>query len=272
MLEATTMTQIETSLGLAEGTLQEAIASDDAKTIEIPTGKFYDTDKHVIKTLEENETFLKNTRAEANTAGLEKGIKDMRNELGYSFEGKTLANLMKAHADKILKDAGTEPSAKIEELTGDLATLKGLNVGLQGTIDTMTSEGLLKDNQRKIDVNILASIKGELTLSKEQITTLFKSEYEVVEEEGKQLIKKGGVTLKNDLLDPLTLADIMPKFIEPFAKKVEGGAGGGDSSGEGKAGSLDAFVKEMENAGKPQGSEEFNLEMNKRIGDKTLSI
>ena len=257
------MAQIETSLGLAEGTLQEAIASADATTIEIPTGKFYDTDKFVIKTLEENETFLKNTRAEANTAGLEKG---------YSFEGKTLENLMKAHGDKVLKEAGTEPSAKIEELTGDLATLKGLNIGLQGTIDTMTSDGLLKDNQRKIDGNIFASIEGELTLSKSQVATLFKSEYEVVEEDGKQLIKKGGVTLKDAVLEPLTLADIMPKFLEPFAKKIEGGGGGDDTKGAGKEGTLVAFIKEMEASGKPQGSEAFGLEMNKRIGDKTLSI
>jgi len=38
--------QVESSLGLAEGTLQEAIASEDAKTIEIPVGKFIDTEKH----------------------------------------------------------------------------------------------------------------------------------------------------------------------------------------------------------------------------------
>ncbi len=272
MLEATTMTQIETSLGLAEGTLQEAIASDDAKTIEIPTGKFYETEKYVIKTVEDHDIFMKNTRTEANVAGLEIAVKEARTKYGYTFEGKTLENLMKAHSDKIAADSDKEPNDKIEELTGDIATLKGLNVGLQGTIDTMTSDGLLKDNQRKIDGNILASIEGELTLSKLQIATLFKSEYEVVDEDGKQLIKKGGVTLKSETLDPLTLADVMPKFIEPFAKKVEGGTGGGDSSGDGKAGSLEAFVKEMDAAGKPQGSEEFNLELTKRISDKTLTM
>jgi len=84
------MTEMETVLGLAEGTLQEAIASDDATKIEIPQGKFIDTDTHVIRTKEDQDTFLKNTREEAKKAGLEQAIKEMRNELGYSFEGKTL--------------------------------------------------------------------------------------------------------------------------------------------------------------------------------------
>lgn len=265
------MTEIETSLGLAEGTLQEAIASDDAKKIEIPTGKFIDTEKHVIKTLEDHETFLTNTRNEAKVAGLEKGIKDMRNELGYTFEGKTLENLMKAHSEKVLADSGAEPDAKIQELTGDLDKLKGINSGLLTDLDNMKADGLLKDNQRRIDGNILESITGDLTLSKSQVATLFKSEYQVVEEDGKQVIKKGGVTLKNDTnLDPLSLADIMPKFLEPFVKGVEGGAGGGDSTGDPKAGTLEAFNKEMETSDKT--SEEINLEMGKRMADKTLSL
>ncbi len=266
------MTQIETSLGLAEGTLQEAIASADATKIEIPTGKFIDTEKHVIKTTEDQEVFIKNIRDEANNAGREMLIKETRNNLGYEFDGKTMDNLLKAHADKILKDAGTEPDAKIQEQAVDITKLQGVNADLQETINGLNLASTQKDSKLKNESDILSSIEGELILPKMDIMTLFLTRYEVGMEDGKQVLKQGGAVLKNDLREPLTIQDIMPKFLEPYIKPVEGGAGGGDSTGGGKEGTLEAFVKEMETAGKPQGSEEFNLEMSKRVTDKTLSI
>jgi hypothetical protein len=265
------MTEIESSLGLAEGTLQEAIASDDATKIEIPQGKFIDTETHVIRTKEDQDVFLKNTRDEAKVAGIEQAIKEARNNLGYSFEGKTLENLLKAHGDKIQADTGAEPDAKIQELTTDLEKLRGVNSEWENKYNGLVSESAAKDNQRRIDTNILNSIEGDFILPKTQLSTLFKSEYQVVEEDGKQLIKKNGETQKNPAnLEPLALADIMPKFLESFVKPVEGGSGGGDSTGNPKAGTLEAFEKEMSDAGKSR--EDMNIEMQRRIRDKTLSI
>ena len=265
------MAEIETVLGYAEGTLQEAIASDDAIKLEIPQGKFIDTETHVIRTKEDQDTFLKNTREEAKKAGLEQAIKEMRNELGYSFEGKTLENLLKAHADKVQADAGAEPNAKIKELTTDLEKLRGINSEWETKYNTLVSESTAKDNQRRIDTNILNSIEGEFILPKAQLSTLFKAEYEVVEEDGKQLIKKNGETLKSEATrDPLTLTDIMPKFLEAYVKQVSGGSGGGDSTGNPKAGTLEAFEKEMSEAGKSR--EEMNKEMQSRIKAGTLTI
>ncbi len=265
------MTEIETVLGYAEGILQEAIASDDAIKLEIPQGKFIDTEKHVIRTIEDQDIFLKNTRDEAKTAGLEQGIKDMRNELGYSFEGKTLQNLLKAHGDKIQADAGAEPDAKIQELTTDLEKLRGINSDWETKYNGLVTESTAKDNQRRIDNNILNSIEGDFILPKTQLSTLFKSEYQVVEEDGKQLIKKNGETQKNPAnLEPLTLADIMPKFLETYIKPVSGGSGGGDSTGTPKAGTLEAFEKEMSEAGKSR--EDMNIEMQRRIKDGTLTV
>jgi hypothetical protein len=265
--------QVESSLGLAEGTLQEAIASEDAKTIEIPVGKFIDTEKHVIRTTEEHETYLGNIREESKKAGLEIAVKGARTDLNYDFEGKTLENLLKAHGDSVLKGANIEPSAKLEELTGDMDKLKAINLGLEDKYKTLVSESHEKDNRRKIDGSILDSMTGEFTLPKNQLSTLFKAEYQVVEEDGKQLVKQNGETLKNDsTLDPLSLSDIMPKFLEQFAKKATGGAGGGDTTDPGKAGSMEAFIKEMNDKGVSSGSEAFNIEMGKRISDKTLTM
>lgn len=265
------MTEIESSLGLAEGTLQEAIASDDAIKLDIPQGKFIDTETHVIRTKEDQDIFLKNTRDEAKKAGLEQAIKEARNDLGYNFEGKTLDNLLKAHGDKIQADTGAEPDAKIQELTTDLEKLRGVNSEWETKYNSLVSESTAKDNQRRIDTNILNSIEGEFILPKAQLSTLFKAEYEVTEEDGKQLIRKNGETLKSEATrDPLTLTDIMPKFLETYVKQVSGGSGGKDSTGNPKAGTLEAFEKEMSEAGKSR--EEMNKEMQSRIKAGTLTI
>ena len=265
------MTEIETVLGLAEGTLQEAIASDDAKKIEIPTGTFVDTENNTIFT---NKDLLKrddNLKEEHKKAGLEMAIKDYKRDNDFDFDGKTLELLLSASNEKVLSDAKIEPDAKILELTGDLKKLKGINEELTINIDTIKQETAVKDNQRKIQGDILESIKGDLTLTKNQILTLFQDEFQVMDEDGKRLIKKGGETLKNpDNMDPLTLADVMPKFLEQFAKKVDGGNGGGDSTNEDKAGSMAAFITEMEGKDHAVGSEEFNKEMGVRIAAKTL--
>jgi hypothetical protein len=271
--------QVESSLGLAEGTLQEAIASEDAKTIEIPVGKFIDTEKHEIFTKEDFLKRVSNIKEESEVIGVEKAVKKARTDMTLDFEGsrkgggENVKLLIDAAIARATKDSGVEPNEKIKELTIDLDKLKGMNSDWESKYNNLVTESSARDNQRKIDGNILESITGELTLSKPQITTLFKSEFEVVEEDGKQLIKKGGQTLKHDTtLEPLSLADVMPKFLEPFAKKVTGGGGGGDTIEPGKAGSMDAFIKEMTDKGVSSGSEAFNIEMGKRISDKTLTM
>lgn len=271
------ITEIESSLELAEGTLKEAIASADAVNIDIPAGKFFDTETHVIKTKDDHDQYINNLRNqyadENKKAGLEVAVKNYKSESGLEFEGKTIEKLAEAITLKAQADAKVEPNTKIEELNKDLKRLKEINEGWETKYNDLNNSTAKQAQQRTIDGNILSNITGELTLPKEQIMILFKAEYEVVEEDGKMVVKKGGETLKNDSnLDPIPLKDIVSKFIETFAKKPSGGAGGGDTTGEGKAGSMEAFIKEMEADGKSVGSEEFNVEMQRRIADKTLEV
>lgn len=263
---------VENSLGLEKGILSKAIENTENVTIELPKGKFIDPETHVIRSNEDQETFLNNIKTEQKTAGVEIAVKEMRNKLEYNFEGKTIENLLTAHGEKVLKDAGTEPDKKIEELNIDLSKLRGNNTNLQDQLDEMVKNTSLKDNQRKVDGNILSNIGDNLTLSKEQVMTLFKSEHQVVEEDGKFVVKKGGETMKDDNREPLNLKTILESFTTDFVKTAEGGSGGGDTTDGGKAGSLEAFTKRQIDLGNNVGSEKFNIAMNKELADGTLKI
>ncbi len=273
MITEDNIVQIETGLGLKEGTLKDAIASEEAVTVEMPVGKMYDPEKFEIRTKEDHETLIGNIKSENKIAGLEIAIKEKRSDLKYEFEGKTLDNLLSAHATKVLADAKIEPDAKNLELTNDNKQLNKTNLEIQKKLDDLVLSTDQKDSRRKTEGNIMTHISDDLTLNRSQILTLFLAEHEVVEEDGKQLVKKAGQTLKDDgTREPLQLKDIVATFTEAFKKPVEGGGDGDDTTGDGKAGSIEAFTKEMEKKGVAVGSVAFSEEMNKRIGDKTLTI
>jgi|TARA_Y100000310_G_C20682639_1_gene816898 hypothetical protein len=268
------MNEIESSLGLAEGTLQEAIASEDAKKIEIPTGTWTNTDTHEVFLKEDYAKRTDNLKEENKTAGIEIAVKGARTDLGLDFEGKTIDNLLAAYKSKILADAKIEPDGKISELESDKLKLQELNKEYVSKYDSLVAESLKKDGQRSIDENILSKLSDKLTLSKADAMLLFKARYEVVEEGGKIIVKQGGETMKdNTTLEPLSLETIIDSFTEPYTKKPEGGAGGGDTTDPGKSGTLEAFNKEMESRGDHAlGSENYMTEMNVRISNGSLKV
>lgn len=264
--------QIESGLGLTAGTLKDAIALDENVKIEVPKGKIYDDTTHVIRSNEDHETYIGNIKEESKIAGLEIAIKGVRNDLNLEFEGKTMDNLIAAHSKKVLSDASIEPDNKITDLNSDLEVLRGKNISLQTQYDDMVSQTAIKDNQRKVDTNIYSAIPENLTLPKDDIMLLFKAKHDVVEEDGKIVVKENGSVMKNDLRDTISVNDVMTKFSEQYVKAVEGGTGQGDTNGQSKGGSLEAFAARMEKQGVPQGSEEFSIAMNKEMEAGTLVV
>lgn len=262
---------VETSLGLDKGTLSTAIESEDKVTIEVPKGKFVDPETHVIKSNEDHETFLTNVRTEAKQAGVEIAVKEARSASGLEFEGKTIDNLLKAHSDKVLKDANIEPEAKVKELGVDLDSLRDRNTTLQGQLDQMVKDGQVKDNQRKIDSDILGGIPDNLTLSKGQIMTLLKSDYDITQQDGVTVVMQNGEVLKDDNRSPVKLGDIITKFSAGFAKGNEGGTGGDDTKLKAKAGTLEAFTEAQVDAGNNVGSEAFALALQKAYTDGVIT-
>jgi hypothetical protein len=270
--------QIETGLGLTAGTLKDAIASEENVKIDVPQGKIYDDTTHVIRSNEDHKIYINNIKEENEVRGVEKAVKMARTEHSLDFEGSRKGDgenvnfMLKAFAAKAIADANIDPDKKIEALTNDVEVLKGLNGKLQVNYDEMVEQTARKDNQRKVDTNIYSAIPENLTLPKDDIMLLFKAKHDVVEEDGKIVVKENGSVMKNDLRDTISVNDVMTKFSEQYVKAVEGGTGQGDTNGQSKGGSLEAFAARMEKQGVPQGSEEFSIAMNKEMEAGTLVV
>lgn len=257
---------LEEKLKLPDGTLKAAIDNTENVKIAIP--------ELLVFTKDEDATRVQNLKNEAKTAGVEIAIKEARTSLGLDFQGKTMENLLNAHKEKVVKEAGIAPDAKVTELTKDNGLLKENLNTLQGQFDTFKTSVGLEKQQNEINNHVLSKIPANITIDKGDMLTLFNSRFQTEKTvDGKIVFKKDGAVLKNTTtLDPLSAEEVLSTFVTPYLKKPEGGAGGVDDPGNNKPGSLAAFEKEMKDKGVNSGSLEFNQEMAKRITNKTLVL
>ncbi|MGR3221307.1 MAG: hypothetical protein ACUZ8H_16040 [Candidatus Anammoxibacter sp.] len=261
------ITDLEKSLKLKEGTLTEAIKSEDE--VEVPISEL------VIRTKEEEESRNTNLKSESRTVGIEMAVKKVRTDLGLEFTGKTAENLAEAVKIKTLEDAKIEPDKKILDLEKDKADLQKNIVGLGQDLEKQKSLFVAEKNTRKIDEQILKSINKETTIPKANILTLFKAEYGTAlnDKEVVEISKHGEVLKDKTTLNTKSIDEIMTDYLTPYLKKAGGGAGEGDDpKNKGKAGTMEAFIETQEKLGNKPGTEKFNREMQSAISDKTLKV
>ena len=268
MLNEEQIKALEQKLHLEDGTLANAISSEEEVNIDLP--------ELTIRTAEQEEQYATNLRSEAKTAGVEMAIKGVRNDLGLDFQGKTMDNLLEAHKAKVLADAKSElgePDKKITELQKDLDTVRQ-NLQAKTTELENVQAGIQKErDQMAIDQKILSAMPKNLTLSQDDALLLFKNKHSIEKTDNSLVISRDGQQLKDKTTaSPLSLDAVLTDWSTPYMQKPAGGSGGSDEGGTLKAGTLEAFTKEMGDKGVKPGSEAYNLEMNKRISEKTLTI
>jgi hypothetical protein len=258
----------------------------------IETGEVkIDSDKLVVKNddtivyqKEEFETYTTNLKNQeyknGKTAGEEMAFKAMKNASGYEIEGykdaDTFVSTLKA---KVIEETGKEPTEQLAKKDADIATLQGTINEIKTEFETFKTGVTEKETRGKKDSTLASFIPTEGLKIDSDITLMaLKSKAGIdvsFDEAGKTLITKNGEVVK----DAKTLQPVDPKtFIEStltsldLIAKPTGGTGAGNATGDGKGGSYEAFVKEMDAKGSEyaQGTQNFALEMNKRIGDKTL--
>jgi hypothetical protein len=270
MLKKETLEKIEKDLKLEDGSLSSAIENEEEVDVEIP--------ELVIKTKEDHESFVKNTADDAKIAGVEMAVKDARTKLGLDFEGKTIDNLLDAHGKKTLTDAKDElgePDTKIAELKKDNDLLRGNLTKKDEEIVSLKSNMETTQTQLEIDQKLNSVIPDNLNISNGDALILFKNKHDVSLGDNKELvIRKDGEVLKNsENANPLSAKEVMTDFATPFVTKPGGGGGGDDEpGGGGGTDALGAFTKEMKEKGHDEGSQAFNMEMQKRIANGTLKI
>lgn len=235
------------------------------------------TDELITYKTEDFETFKTNLANEeykkGKTAGEEMLIKSAKERNELEFEGKSFDKYDEALKAKVIKEANIKPSEQIDELSGKLSTLQTNYTTLENEYTGYKTTIVEKEERFKKDSVILSMMPDNLRVDKDIAMMALKTKAGLdIDNDGTALIN-GKATQDKLMQNVLLSKDIITEKLGVLnlIEKKEGGHGGSDETG-GKAGGYDAFVKEMEKAGNVQGSEKFQIEMNKRLANKTLTI
>jgi hypothetical protein len=239
------------------------------------------TEDTVIYSKSDFDTYTENIKKEEYKATKQKAeemaMKAVKNEFGFEIEGyKDVKTFVSSVKEKIIEDAKIKPDQKIQTLENDLAQVRE-NLKAKETEFTTFKESVVQKETRAKKDAILAGLipKEGLKVSTDITLLALKNKGLDVNltDDGKTEFVFNGEVIKNaSTLEPTDGKDfVLNKLTElELFTKPNGGAGGGDETGGSQAGSYEAFVKEMKSQDIDEGTSEFNVEMNKRISDKTL--
>jgi len=239
----------------------------------------------VLRTNEDDTTLIENLRKEGIATGAEIGRKEVLKGLGIEGEGhhktdvKSIESINTLISNKVadgLKDANIEPNKKVESLTKDLETLKG-------TISTLTNE---RDNALSthesfktnliMEKDVLKAIPDNTVIPKDAMLKLIMSDVSFGVDNGITFGKGAdGQPLKDETLSLLPVDKVVLGYLDNnphYLKTASGGGGGDDSNGSGGKQSIEAFIKEMEDAGHSQNSEAFNNVLMGRVADGHINL
>lgn len=246
------------------------------------------TDKILVRTPDEENSFKENIRKEGITIGAEVGRKNILKTLGIEGEGvhksdDTTIEAIKGFSSKqvqaALVDAGKEPDKKLQEKEKDINTLKTTIAELQGKLGSTEGEFKTYKKTQVITSSIMKYIPDNTVLPKEDMLDVIKNKIKADVDDNGNIFALGedGQPIKDKTtLNPIPFKDAVAGFFDQnkqYLKGATGGAAGGDSgaSGGGKQ-SLDDFQKEMAQAGHAPNSPGFIAEMQARIKAKTLEV
>ena len=258
--------------------LQKAI-EEDAQSIEIKADL-------IVRTPDEENKFKQNIVSTGQAAAFEIGRKEVLKGLGIEVNGQhksdetaveAITNYMNSKVQSELEKAKIEPHKQVQELQKDKETLLNNYKQLQGQFESFKTEATVKQ-QEQMRRSTFAELVPENVINKKNALDLMSMRIKTgFTEDGKMFgIGADGQPLK----DPTTL-EILPikAAVESFfnenrdlLKSASGGAGEGDSgSGAGKQ-TLEAFTKEMQDAGYEINGQKFNAELTARISAGTLDM
>ena len=191
-------------------------------------------------------------------AGIEMDVKAIRDEMGLSFDGKTVKNLLEAATKKALLDANIAPDKKVNELNADLDKLRKNITTLESEKTNLLSDFTSFKQTIAIDSEIVKHIPDNLGgLSKEDNLTLLKSVFTPKMDEGKLVFLKNGETIKDQTATPLTADKVVNLYAETkkFSIPKTPGRGGSDYTGPSGFKTLNEVMLYLEKEGITSQSE-----------------
>jgi len=234
-----TLKKIADVLKLDVSTFEANLKSDKEETLEVP----------VLYTEDAKESFGKNRFEEGKKAMSEITAKDLKTKYNLDITGKNLDDVIEAIAEKRLADAKIAPDEKVKKLADEKKALQE-----QNSLLLSDKEKLIKEHNDKLfhvetKSKILGYIPQNTTIPAEDIAALFMIHYRVVKEDNSVITYKGEQALKDNVLNPVPLQNVVAQFSESYIKK--NGMGGGDSGGgtPGKFSTMSSFMDHCQKNG-----------------------
>jgi len=223
-------------------TLAERSGIDATKIVEIINSENEDIDIELsnvnLFTDDELTDKLKNHVSISKPTLIEMEIKNARNDFELEFEGKTMKNLVNAAIEKGKAEAGIKPNEKIKEQESIIQKLKSNIDQLENDFNSKLTAREKEVNNLKADYLIQNMIPDGLDtpLSKKDITTLFKAENTVKNEDGKMVFADiNGEIYRNDkTLNILDSKDVVNNWLANKGIKMKSTNGRGLGNDNGK--------------------------------------
>ncbi|WP_431129744.1 hypothetical protein [Flagellimonas flava] len=254
-LNKETLAWIAELTGVKAEDITAKIESGNEEGLEKPQGEFF-TDDDLSK--RDSSKYR-----EGKEAGSEMLVKDLKKEYGYEFDGKDVKSFMSHHDSQLKTKYSKDSNSRVEELEKDLSKQKETYEEEITGYKTQLAELSGKYRGETVRNTLLSIMPKETTIKPDAIVTLFKSEYQVEEEEGVLVVKKNGETLKDSkTASPLELQNVFNEYIEKEGySKGQSGRGGVNDYGSGGnvAKDLESFQDQWksQNPGKSTGSPEY---------------
>lgn len=216
----------------------------------------------ILRTEEEETSFIENHKKDARKEGLEIAVKQYREE--FDFEGRTLDKLIEGVKAKTLTDASIEPTEQLKKANDILAEKE---IALQNALTSASEKD--KDftrykNQSKLNKEMARNLPKNLANSNEDMLLILnnKRKYDF-DENGNGLVldNAGNVIKDSTTANPISIKDDMDTFFKDnqnYIKPNSGGSGGVDSTNKGDKKSMDDFIEEQRTKGNSPNSEGFN--------------
>lgn len=232
--------------------------------------------EYLVRTKDEEETFLNNIKSETSKAAIEIEVKKLRNDLGLEFEGKTVKKLVEALTEKNRVEFTKDPNDQLTAKEKDIQTLKQKIQEIEEEKNKVATEFGSYKNELTLEREIRASLPANLSIPEEDIIMIIKNRLKPSVDEGKVVFKKGDDILKDSTtLEPLAAKKVLEDFFaenKSYVKAVDGGKGGQDDPGNAQTNNREAWLKKYESAGGDMSSESVNRAMMEAIKNKEFQL
>jgi hypothetical protein len=247
------------------------IVTSEVEEVEVELAELH------VYTDEELESLKINMNKETTKTAIEMAVKEQRNYLketfgnDFDFQGKTMANLVETAIKVGEKKAGVKPNEQLQEKD---KIINQLRENIQ-TLETEKNQVVDEKNRFLMDYEINSTITKaiptdlETIWTSDEISELFKKNYQVVVEEGVKVVKKNGETLRDKKTQsPLPVEAVVSTWLleKGVTKKTAQGRGEGDGKGKGDARSEFKSVADIVTYAEEKGlSNEQQVELTRKF-------